>query len=278
MIGVLQDLIDIDPAAPNSAARQNNIGMGYLVQGNLAKATAWLMRAHAGEADPDSAGDPLSWREWNRLYLIAAAWESGDHAQARLLCDAYQRLYPRRTTWKLASYQTHALVALPGYAAMLRAITDAGLPEFAVETEDGGTPDGTPHQAGDFSPTPLTLPGAERVTTERVAALLAGPTPVRVLDVGRAAAAIAGAVIVWPQGVWGDPGRMLAEAAASGEVPGQATLERTTVVMGDGPLGWSSYDGASRLVALGYRHVLWYRGGEEAWAAAGHAAQDRRAQ
>jgi rhodanese-related sulfurtransferase len=50
------------------------------------------------------------------------------------------------------------------------------------------------------------------------------------------------------------------------------------VVLGNGIFGWSSYDAAQHFVASGYRTVLWYRGGEEAWAAARLPAQDHRVQ
>jgi rhodanese-related sulfurtransferase len=40
-------------------------------------------------------------------------------------------------------------------------------------------------------------------------------------------------------------------------------------------MGVQSYNMALHVIALGYRTVYWYRGGEEAWAAAGLPAEDR---
>jgi rhodanese-related sulfurtransferase len=39
---------------------------------------------------------------------------------------------------------------------------------------------------------------------------------------------------------------------------------------------WNPYNATLAVLALGYRNVLWYRGGEEAWVAAGLKADDRR--
>jgi rhodanese-related sulfurtransferase len=46
--------------------------------------------------------------------------------------------------------------------------------------------------------------------------------------------------------------------------------------MADGLFGTASFEAAGKLVALGYRHVMWFRGGEEAWAQAGYPAKSPR--
>jgi rhodanese-related sulfurtransferase len=43
-----------------------------------------------------------------------------------------------------------------------------------------------------------------------------------------------------------------------------------------GPRCWLSYNAALRAVRLGYRRVLWYRGGIEAWGAGGGALERPR--
>jgi rhodanese-related sulfurtransferase len=48
------------------------------------------------------------------------------------------------------------------------------------------------------------------------------------------------------------------------------------VVMGQGPFDWTSANCARALAAAGVEGVAWFRGGEEAWAAAGMPAEDRR--
>jgi TolB-like protein len=137
MIDDLKQVIRIDPAAPNIAPRQNRIGLGYLMLGNLAEATAWFERARAAIADPAAAPASLSWQEWNRLYLIAAAWESGDHARATSLYTDYARQSPHRTVWQLGAYDTHAMAVLPGRVTFFKALAAAGMPLYADDNLPG---------------------------------------------------------------------------------------------------------------------------------------------
>jgi TolB-like protein/DNA-binding winged helix-turn-helix (wHTH) protein/tetratricopeptide (TPR) repeat protein len=277
MIDDLRQVIRIDPAATDNAARQTRIGVGYLTLGKLDEAMAWLQQAHAAIADPAQAPAALSWQEGNLLGLIVAAWQSGDRTRAATLFASYRRLCPNRSVWRLASYDTRALAALPGRVAFFAALRAVGMPAYADEDQDFGVAaPATQHDGGDFDPTPLAIPGARRIDTAALRSLVAGTAPVRVLDVGRGGAALPGAVLVWPAGVWGDRDALLRQAAAQGEAAASPARDRPIVVMGDGPLGWDSYDAALQLVADGYRHVLWYRGGEEAWVESGNPVQDRR--
>ena len=272
MIDTLRDILRIDPAAPGTAPRQNLIGLGYLMLARPHEALDWLERAYAAAqgARPTS----LSWQEWNRLYLIAATWQSGDQARAKTLYAEYSRLWPHRSAWQLDAYTTRAFAALPTHAALLAAWQAAGLPPHADETADFNiAPPPGPGTGGDVDPTPLALPGARRIDTPSLHALLATAAPPLVLDVGRGASVIPGAILVWPQDDWRDPDRMLAAAAARA-----GSALRPIVVMGDGPFGWTSYNAARHLVATATNPVLWYRGGEEAWAASGYPAHDQRAQ
>lgn len=126
----------------------------------------------------------------------------------------------------------------------------------------------------DFAAVPLLVPGTVTITTTTLRRLLAAGAAPRVLDVGRGVAVVPNAILVWPDGVWGDPDRMLDGAAHADD----RNAGRPLVVMGDGASGWTSYNAARRLVETGHAPVLWYRGGEESWAAAGYPAEDRRTQ
>jgi 3-mercaptopyruvate sulfurtransferase SseA len=44
---------------------------------------------------------------------------------------------------------------------------------------------------------------------------------------------------------------------------------RPVIVFSEGPDGWRSYNAALQFKAAGVGEVIWYRGGEEAWTAAG---------
>jgi TolB-like protein/DNA-binding winged helix-turn-helix (wHTH) protein len=279
MITTLLGTIRIDPAAPQNALRQSMVGRGELMLDHTQEAMTWLERAQGFAADGATPPAALGWRESNALYLIAGRWQSGDHQRARADFADYTRMAPHRTVWQLASYDTRALAALPGRMAFFNALAAVGMPRYADESQDFGVePSDGPHNGGDFAPTPLILKGGKRIETAQLETLLAGSTPVRILDVGRGVAVPMGATLVWPPGTWGDPDKMLEQAARVGSAPAGGAREQPLVVLGNGIFGWSSYDAAQHFVASGYRTVLWYRGGEEAWAAARLPAQDHRVQ
>jgi rhodanese-related sulfurtransferase len=48
------------------------------------------------------------------------------------------------------------------------------------------------------------------------------------------------------------------------------------VVFADSAFGWRAFDGILQLRAAGVTGLMWYRGGEEAWAKAGQPAEDTR--
>ena len=274
MVQVLQAVLRIDPASPRTPIRQNLVGLGLLMLGKPAEAINWLDRA-AVEVAPKSAPSlALSSTEWNRVYLIAATELVGDHAGAAARYAEYDALWPHRTVWQLASYDTHARAALPAYPAYLAALHAAGMPIFA---DENAKPDATTVReragAGDLSLTPLGVAGGKRVDTATVASLLsAAPMPL-ILDVGTGSAAIPGAALIWQRVDADDEEQVLLAAAAQPRAPGAPII-----VMGDGPTDWVSYDAALKLIARHVGPVLWYRGGEEAWAASGRHAEDKRLQ
>jgi hypothetical protein len=153
----------------------------------------------------------------------------------------------------------------------LEALRQAGMPLYADEHE-GATMTGATCPDGDFSPTPVSLPGGRVLDTEAVTALLkTHPAPL-VLDVSRGTGALPGTT-------WLDP--------AGTETPNQfvdgAVKQRAAagggfqiIVVGDGPFGCEAFQAARHLVAAGFHDVAWYRGGEEAWARAGGPSRDLR--
>jgi hypothetical protein len=240
--------------------------------GKPAEAISWLEQAGAGLGEATLAEPTLGWQEWRQVQLMAATELTGDHEGAKRQYAAYRAVRPNRTVWRLGSYETRAQAAVPGRAAYMAALKAAGMPEYANEDEDFGVPaTSTPQDGGDFDATPLIIPGAKRINTASLRALLGrAPRPL-ILDCGHGTAVIPGAVWVWQDGV-GD--RDLAvNWALSRAKPSRGD---TIVVAGDGPTGWLSYDAALHIVAQGFHSVLWYRGGNEAWASAGYPAEDRR--
>jgi hypothetical protein len=91
-----------------------------------------------------------------------------------------------------------------------------------------------------------------------------------VLDTSPFAASLPGATGLWGAGIGG---------STSDEYQDRLRRKMQELTRGDGSMpivtvGWNAerYQGrnlALRLVALGYTNVYWYRGGREAWEAAG---------
>ena len=273
MIAELLDTLRIDPLGPGSARREHLIGMGYLMLGKPHEAIDWLNRAGAaiGDVSPDESS--LGWQNWRRIYLIAATQLTGDHTTASDLYTDFARVWPHRTVFQLASYETRALSTLAGEKAYLGALQDAGMPVYVREDEDFGVA-GTdsPVNGSDFDPTPLTAPGIRRVSTAAMESMLSSSTRPLILDLSPGVHVIPGAIAIPYQN---SESGLLARLQ---QLKPTVSHDAVVVTMSQGPFGWGSYDAALRLVSLGFHNVYWYRGGEAAWVAAGNASEDRRLQ
>ena len=267
-----QEVMRLDPASPENARREHAIGTAYLMLGHPGDALVWLKRAGAATGGVGTDETLIDWREWRLIYIMAATELSGDHEKAARLYQTYARLRPRRTIWRLEAFYGRAQSSLPGNAAMLGALASVGMPRFMPEDQDFGiAPPASPQHGGLFAATPLTIPGAQRITTAELAARLHDAPQTPVLDFGSGVAVVPGAYWVQApeQGQSGDPVTRALTAS-------HAAADRPVVVMSDGPCGWDSYNAALKLVGAGFHAVLWYRGGEEGWKAAGRQSEDRR--
>lgn len=144
---------------------------------------------------------------------------------------------------------------------------------YADEAADWGiSPRSTLLVGGYHARTPTTVPGARTISTADLLRLLTADPSVVVVDVlgGSAHPGL-------PQSVW----LVDAGLGKSFDDPLQAKLgdrlaqltggdrQRPVVFYCLSAECWLSYNASLRAVALGYRFVLWYRGGIEAWKAAG---------
>jgi len=206
--------------------------------------------------------------------LIGAYAENGQPAIARDLYERYDRLWPHRTVWRIGATAPKAMADLPGFDRFLKALRAAGMPQAADEHADlHVAPPTRPVSVDAFAATPTTIPGARVVDTAQLRALDAGRQRPLVLDLGRGAAVPAGAVWQDAEAQTGANQAFVdAAVARAGGNPSDPV-----VLMSDGTFGYAAYDAALRLVGRGFTRVFWYRGGEEAWAAARAPAADRRA-
>ena len=145
-----------------------------------------------------------------------------------------------------------------------------------LERQDFGVPpirqlhDGPAH-----GPTPASIPGGRLVTTEGLVEWVqGGRAPYVIVDVlghwETLPGAVAGVWLAQPGG-FGDDVQRQAE-----QLFGQWTRGDKDVALVFYCLSrecWMSYNAALRAIQAGYRNVLWYRGGLEAWKAAGLPTQ-----
>jgi PQQ-dependent catabolism-associated CXXCW motif protein len=121
-------------------------------------------------------------------------------------------------------------------------------------------------------PTPNQIPGGQLITTKGLVPLLQGGTGVRavVLDVLGAPQQLPNAIAAVPAAQAGNFrdqtqqqfGQMLQQVT-------NGNRDTPIVTYCQGPQCWMSYNAALRAINLGYKNVLWYRGGLEAWQRAG---------
>ncbi len=122
------------------------------------------------------------------------------------------------------------------------------------------------------APTPLTLPGAQVVGTRELQAMLASASPPILIDALSEEGHVTLAGAVWISGAgrgtnFMDPvqsvlTQLLAQLSGGDKARGLVFFCASSQC-------WLSYNAALRAVVAGYDKVYWYRGGIEAWAAAG---------
>jgi PQQ-dependent catabolism-associated CXXCW motif protein len=172
------------------------------------------------------------------------------------------------------------VVALLGVLALLlprQALAQVPLPQlaqpvasFSYEDKDWQVqPTATPKQAPYHGPTPTSIPGARVIRTLELEALLARNDKVVVIDVldSRTRTTVPGAY--W---LAGSGGRLFAAEKSRFA----AALEKLTGGDRDRPLVflcvssecWLSYNASLYALEAGYKDVIWYRGGTDAWGAA----------
>jgi TolB-like protein/DNA-binding winged helix-turn-helix (wHTH) protein/Tfp pilus assembly protein PilF/rhodanese-related sulfurtransferase len=271
----LQELLKLDPLAPNNRVRYNQLGFANLMLGRNEEAIEWFQKSMAGDPNPTESTDNLGRTEFNELGLMAAYGLTGRLEEAKTRYADYQRRLPRRTVWRIQSYFSKAETNLPGIRAAMTSLKQAGMPEFADESTDFHVaPPSEPKSAGDFEPTPMTIPGADVLTTKALANLMNRKPAPAIIDVGRGAAVIPNARFVGGQAFPSDSGNEDLRRVAREETGG--VMDSPIVVMGTSPYEWYAYNAALILVSIGYSKVSWYRGGEEAWAASGMKSEDLR--
>ncbi|MEP7182690.1 MAG: rhodanese-like domain-containing protein [Betaproteobacteria bacterium] len=161
--------------------------------------------------------------------------------------------------------------AQPGYAGGQQA--PQSLDQLmAWERQDVGVaPTRTLHTGAMHGPTPNQIPGGQVITTKGLVALLQNqkikPLVLDILGSSQQLPDAQSAVPASQPGGFDDQtqqqfGQYLQQAT-------HGSKEMPIVLYCQGPQCWMSYNAALRAINLGYKNVLWYRGGIEAWERAG---------
>lgn len=136
----------------------------------------------------------------------------------------------------------------------------------------GAPPTRNLHTGSMHSATPNQIPGGQVITTKELVQLLqngpgAGTVVLDILGSSRRLPNAIFAAQASHAGSFDDPiqqqfGQMLQRAT-------HGNHDAPLVLYCQGPQCWNSYNASLRAISLGYRNVLWYRGGLEAWQRAG---------
>ena len=126
------------------------------------------------------------------------------------------------------------------------------------------------HEGAFHGPTPNQIPGGQVIATKGLLPLLQQGVPVHVFDVLGGPEALPNAIpAAWASapGSFDDPTQQRLTQLLRQVTRGK--VDAPLVFYCQSPQCWMSYNAALRAIRLGYRNVLWYRGGIEAWKNAG---------
>jgi adenylate cyclase len=259
-----EQAIRVNPRSHELDNRYRYMGQALLASGRYDEAISWFRKALA--VNP-SLHAPT--RGFLHASIAAAQALSGDIESARLSAIEANRLWPVLTARSYLQFKTTNQIALAQRVRAREGLRAAGVRDSANEDADAGLPaDAVLHSTYE-APTPIAAPGARTIRTAELAVFLEEHHPL-VLDTTYWGGSIAGAVALWGAGVGGsvsDEHQDRLRQKMDQLTRGNRSMPVVTV-------GWNAerFQGrnlALRLVALGYIEVYWYRGGREAWMAAG---------
>jgi len=257
--------IRVNPRNPSVFIRYRVMGYALLFLDRYEEAIAWFQKAlvtHPG----DSA------RSQGNLHAAIAAAQAlaGNMAGARDSAAEAGRLWPTLTARSYFPIKVFSPVAATQVARVRDGLRLAGIRDHADEDADPGLPEDDVLHTSYDAPTPVAAPGVRTIRTADLSALIEQRRPL-VLDASNPwGPSVPGAIVLPGVGVGG---------SLTDEVQERLRQKMVKLTGGDPSMpvvtvGWNAerYQGrnlALRLVALGYTDVSWYRGGREAWLAAG---------
>ena len=265
-IAPLEIALRLEPRGPAVPLRYQKMTWALLLLGRFPEAIVWAERYLSDFPDSEPPD-----RAFAHLAIAAGQAWSGHKAEAERAVAEANRVWPFATvrsqgSWGRSSPSLHAQ-----FRRYQEALRLAGLRDHVDEAENSGVAPATALRTILYGRTPMTVQGAITVTTPVLAALLAEQKPIVIDTLTNA----------WAKSL---PGAIALPRAGRGGTFSDQTQDRLRrklqqLTGGDvtRPIvaaGWNAerFDGHNltlRLIDLGYRNVFWYRGGREAWEAAG---------
>lgn len=256
--------IRVMPFNPQIYIRYRFMGLACLFLERYGEATSWFRKALA-------ANPSLGPNEQGFLYTAIAAAQalSGEVEAARLTGVEAQRTWSTLTARGFAPTHIKNPVAILQFDRVVDGLRAAGVRDHADEDADTGLTSDVALHSNYEALTPAGAPDARTIRTPELAELLKERQPL-VLDTMPWGGSIPGAIGLWGGGIGGS----LSDEYQDRLLRKMQTLTRSDRSVPVVTVGWNAerYQGrnlALRLVALGYTEVYWYRGGREAWMAAG---------
>jgi tetratricopeptide (TPR) repeat protein len=253
------------PRHPIVYLRDRFIGYANLFLGRYDEAISWFKKSIGANPNEraQSRGDTLA--------ALAAAQALADRdAEARTNAAEATRLWPTITARSYYSFKIGSPIHAEQVERMRHGLQLAGIRDHADENADSGIASDNVLRSEYEAPTPTSLPGAKTIGTADLTELIQQRKPL-ILDVSYPwGSSIPGAVGLWGGGAGGSTSDAFQERI--GRVMQRLSggdKEKPIVAMGWNAERYQGRNLALRLVALGYTEVYWYRGGREAWAAAG---------
>ncbi|MCA0243743.1 MAG: rhodanese-like domain-containing protein [Proteobacteria bacterium] len=161
-----------------------------------------------------------------------------------------------------------AASAVSAYAQI--AIPDLGSQQttYFFEATDRGVAATTSYRRTNYhAATPTALPGARVVRTLELKRLVDAAAPVQVIDVldSQTRASVPGAAWLPDGGKAYGSGADRAKFDSALAALTKGDKAKTLVFLCSGADCWLSYNASLLAIELGYKDVLWYRGGSNAW-------------
>jgi len=136
-----------------------------------------------------------------------------------------------------------------------------------IERQDYGVqPTNQLHAGAMHGPTPASIPGGQVITTQELYTMMQARQPMlifHVLGPGQTLPGALQAAMAAEPGSFTDP--MQQQLGQYLQQVTQGNLDMPLVFYCASTQCWMSYNSSLRAINLGYRRVLWYRGGLEAW-------------